>query len=148
MKHGFYEGFLSDDADPIDSVSQDFDWKLLYRRLNEEACEADLDMKLAETIARFIQMLVGNAPGRIHPLHIGLKIIALAWVLNPGYFHDSPSLRQLAKRCGVTPATLAHLTGHYSRFIHWRNRAQRHAWNWDKGRQRSETRRNNGPGSK
>ena len=104
-------------------------------------------MKLAETIARFIQMLVGNAPGRIHPLHIGLKIIALAWVLNPGYFHDSPSLRQLARRCGVTPATLAHLTGHYSRFIHWRNRAQRHAWNWQNRGLRRATNGNGAPKS-
>ena len=130
MKQGFYEGFISEEADPVDAASQDFDWKLLYRRLNEEACEAGIDEKLAQTVTRLIQLLVGNSRGRIHPPYIGLKIIALAWVLNPGYFHDSPSLRELARRCGVTPAKLAHMTGHFSRFIQYRNRAQRHAWNW------------------
>ena len=132
MSQGYYDDFISEEADVIDSASQDFDWKLLYRRLNEEACEAGVDQKLAEAVARLIQMLVGKKRGRVHPAHVGLKVIALAWVLNPGYFDDSPSLRQLAKRCGVTPATLAHLTGRYSRFMHWRNRAQRHAWNWQR----------------
>ncbi len=134
MKHGFYEGFISDDADPVDSVSQDFDWKLLYARLNEEACEAHLDKRLADMVARLIEMLVADKGRRIRPDSVGLRIIALAWVLNPGYFRDSPSLRRLANRCGVTAATLARLTGHYSRFLNWRNRGQRHAWNWEQRR--------------
>jgi hypothetical protein len=130
MSQGYYDEFVSGDADTVDAASQDFDWKLLYRRLNEEACEAGVDEKLAEAVSRILQLLIGKGQGRVYPNHIGLKVVALAWVLNPAYFKNSPSLRQLAGRCGVTPATLAHLTGYFSRFMGWRNRAQRHAWNW------------------
>ena len=134
MKHGFYEGFISDNADPVDSVAQDFDWRLLYARLNEEASDAHVDPRIVETVRRLLQMLVADKGRRIQPNTVGLRIIALAWVLNPGYFQDSPSLRRLARRCGVTPAKLAHLTGRFSRFLGWRNRAQQHAWNWGQGK--------------
>jgi hypothetical protein len=130
MRDTFQEDHIAESADPVDSLTQDFDWKLLYARLNEEACEAHLDPRLADTVARLITLLVADSGRRVKPASVGLRVIALAWVLNPGYFQDSPSLRRLASRCGVTRATLAHLTGHYSRFLGWRNRAQRHAWNW------------------
>jgi hypothetical protein len=52
-------------------------------------------------------------------------------VLRPdGIFTNYTSLRELARRCGVQHSTLAKHTGHYSRYLGWRNRGQRHAWNW------------------
>jgi hypothetical protein len=59
-----------------------------------------------------------------------MRLIALAWVLSPGYFEGSPSIRKLARRCGIRIAALANYTGYYSRLLRWRNRGQRHAWNW------------------
>jgi hypothetical protein len=63
-------------------------------------------------------------------LSTGLRLIALAWVLNPGYFVGSPSLSELARRCSVRRAALANHTGYFSRLLGWRNRGQRHASNW------------------
>ena len=96
----------------------------------EDVSNGEVDKNLAEVITRLIQLLIPYRHGRIQPGSVGLNIIALAWVLNPAYFDGSPSLRELARRCGIQPSTLARHTGHYSRFIGWRNRGQRHAWNW------------------
>jgi hypothetical protein len=89
-----------------------------------------MNQQLAEVVTRLLQLLIPYRTGRIQPVSVGLNLIALAWVLHPAYFGGSPSLRDLARRCGVQPSTLATHTGHYSRFLGWRNRGQRHAWNW------------------
>jgi hypothetical protein len=65
---------------------------------------------------------------------VGLRVIALAWVLNPAYFEGSPSVSELANLCGVRAAALAAYTGHYSRLIGWRNRSQCHSRNWCRAR--------------
>ena len=132
MKQEFDETILADERDPIDSADQDFDWTQLYRRLGEDAASHGDDAKLAEAVVRLLEALVAKTDRPMHPQSVGLRVIALAWVLNPGYFDGSPSLRDLAKRCRVQPATLARFTGEVSRFIGWRNRAQRHAWNWQR----------------
>jgi hypothetical protein len=75
-------------------------------------------------------MLLPPSDRRIQPQSLGMRLIALAWVLNPAYFDGSPSVRKLARRCGVRIAALANHTGYYSRLLGWRNRGQRHAWNW------------------
>jgi hypothetical protein len=129
MKSDFDEGFLSESRDPLDAPHQNFDWELLYERLDEGKVEGPARDQL---IARLVQLVISNDSERLIPKKIGLRIIALAWVLNPAYFPGSPSLRQLAKRCGVTAPTLARLTGEFSRMTGLRNRAQRHAWNWKK----------------
>jgi hypothetical protein len=130
LKEAFHEAFVADGLDPLDGALQDFDWDLLYRRLAEDVGNGNMNQQLAEVVTRLLQILIPFRQGRIHPVSIGLNIIALAWVLNPAYFNGSPSLRDLARRCGIQPSTLARHTGHYSRFIGWRNRGQRHAWNW------------------
>jgi hypothetical protein len=130
MKTDFAEDRSADGRDPMDAASQDFDWQHLYRRLCEDASDADQDQRLAEAVTRLLQMLVPCSERQIRPDSVGLRVIALAWVLNPAYFGGSPSLRQVARRCGVTQGTLAHHTGRHSRLIGWRNRAQQHAWNW------------------
>jgi hypothetical protein len=139
LKGDFHEGLKSSKRDPVDAQPQDFDWQKLYRQLSEDAVDGDNDKRLAETVTRLLQMLVPFGKRQIRVEAVGLNLIALAWVLNPGYFDGSPSLRQLARRCGVEAATLARHTGHFSRLIRWRNRGQRHAWNW--GRKDRTTRR-------
>ena len=130
MRDDFDEGRLSDHRDPVDAQSQDFDWKRLYERLSEDAAEGNNERILAEAVTRLLQALIPLREKYLPPKTIGLNVIALAWVLNPAYFEGSPSLRQLARRCGVDAATLSRHTAQYSRLVRWRNRGQRHAWNW------------------
>ena len=142
----FNEAMLSACRDPVDAPEQDFDWRGLYERLSEDAVEGDNDKRLAETVTRLLQLLVPLAERRIRVESVGLSLIALAWVLNPAYFGGSPSLRQLARRCGVEPATLASHTGRFSRLIGWRNRGQRHAWNWGQGQRSALSKKPGNPG--
>jgi hypothetical protein len=61
---------------------------------------------------------------------IGRRLVALAWVVNPGLFDGSPSLIKLSKRMGMQSIyKLAVLTGEASRHFKIQNRAQAHAWN-------------------
>jgi hypothetical protein len=133
----FNDGFDADEHATFEANTTDFNWKLLYSRLNEEAAETEIDPRMVQAVIRLLKLLVATSKPRIKPDHVGLRVIALAWLLNPGYFADSPSLRQLAHRCGVNHTKLAALTGHFSRVIGWRNRAQRRAWNWRKSDRRT-----------
>jgi hypothetical protein len=130
MTHAFDEGFQSDKRDPLDAQQQDFDWLGLYARLAEDAGEGANDKLLAETVTRLLQVIIPLRAHYLSPLSVGLNVIALAWVISPQYFDGSPSMSQLARRCGVPPRTLARHTAYYSRLLRWRNRAQRHAWNF------------------
>ena len=141
---------MSKNRDLVDARNQDFDWEQLYERLEEDATSGQNDSKLSETVVRVLQMLLPPSGRRIQPESLGMRLIALAWVLSPGYFEGSPSVRKLAKRCGVRIAALANYTGYYSRLLGWRNRGQRHAWNWRQdgkpthrgGRSKSKLKRN------
>jgi hypothetical protein len=132
MREPFDENRLAATAEPIADPVQDFDWQELYARLEEDAQDADQDRTLAEAVQRLLQLLLAAGGPRVNPQRVGLRVIALAWVLSPDYFPDSPSLHQLAERCGVGAATLAELTGRISRQIGWRNRGQCHGWNWER----------------
>jgi hypothetical protein len=130
VKEKFNEGMLSNNRDPVDAADQDFDWQRLYAQLGEDARSGDYDRELAETVIRLLEVLVKKRDRPMYPMSVGLRVIALAWVLNPAYFKGCPSARDLAKRCRVKPSTFARFTGEASRMIRWRNRGQRHAWNW------------------
>lgn len=131
MSHGYDDERLSDARDPLDARDQDFDWQGLYRQLSEDALDEHNDKRTSEAVVRLLALLLPRLSGRrIQPESIGLRLIALAWVLSPAYFDGSPSVARLAKRCGVRAAALANFTGYYSRLLRWRNRGQRHAWNW------------------
>ena len=140
MKEEFHEDFMADSCDPLYAGNPDFDWETLYARLGEDVREGDVDKRLEETVIRLLQLLVPESRLRLQPSSVGLRLIALAWVLSPGYFEGTPSLRVLAGRCGVSAVTLAHHTGRYSRLIRWRNRGQGHAWNWRKAVHEKEAR--------
>ena len=132
MKEPFDEARLAKSRDPLDAPDQGFDWDALYKRLGEDLRDGKVDERLEDLLIRLLQLLVPEFRNRIQPDSVGLRLIALAWVLNPGYFDGAPSLRELARRCGVSAVALARHTGRYSRLIRWRNRGQRHAWNWRK----------------
>ncbi|MCL4176376.1 MAG: hypothetical protein KJ072_01320 [Verrucomicrobia bacterium] len=148
MKGDFHEGLQSAKRDPVDAVDQNFDWERLYRHVLEDVEAGDMDPRLADAVMGLLQMLVPHDHAKITVPAVGLRVIALAWVLNPGYFRGCPSLSKLARRCGISPSTLARYSGIYSRLIGWRNRAQRHAWNWQKverARSRDEKKRAKAP---
>lgn len=140
MKQPFDETRIAKNRDPLDARNQDFEWDELLERLSEDARAEQTDKSLAQTVRRLIQILVPvYEKRRLWAKSLGLRLIALAWVLDPGYFEGSPSLAELARRANVTPAKLAHHAGRFSRLLGWRHRGQRHAWNWRKG-QRSNRR--------
>lgn len=130
MQNEFKED-LSLNLSPLDHRCQDFDWEAIHYNF-EKAGEADKpETRLAEAVLGVLQMLLPPlSTRRIQPESLGIRLIALAWVLDPANFNGSPSLRKLARRCGIRSAALANHTGHFSRVLGFRNRGQRHAWNW------------------
>ena len=138
MKRPFDETRIAKNRDPLDAPDQEFEWEQLLERLSEDARAEQTDKSLAQTVRRLFQILVPlYDKRRLWPKSLGLRLIALAWVLDPDYFPGGPSLAELARRANVTPAKLAKHTGRYSRVLGWRHRGQSHAWNWRKG-QRSD----------
>lgn len=139
MKQAFYETMVSDDRDPIEphDADREFDYEALFRILDNELPEDERDKQLQELVVRLLLLLVPTKQRRLFPRSLGLRLLAIAWVLNPSFFVDTPSLRELAQRAGVTPAKLSRHTGRFSRMLRLRHRGQSHAWNWDKG-QRSD----------
>lgn len=134
MKQEFNEARIGKSRDPIDARDQEFEWQELLERLSEDALNPhQTDQTLAETVRHLLAILVPNRRKQIQTRSIGMRVLALAWVLNPAYFEDTPSLRELAARAGVTPAKLARHAGEYSRRFGWRHRGQQHAWNWRRG---------------
>lgn len=145
MKEEFDESKLPDCRDPLATPAVDFDWTALYARLGEDVVEGKVDKRLTDIVVRLLQVLVPNSTHHIQPGAVGLRLIALAWVINPAYFEGSPSISELAQRCGVNTVTLARYTGRYSRLMRWRNRGQKHAWNWRKRLERSDLQGIQGP---
>jgi hypothetical protein len=115
--------------DPVEDLTQDFDWQGLYECLGEDARNSDNDARLVETVVRLLQLLLGNTTRPARPWTIGLRVIALAWVLSPTYFKGSPSLCELARRYRAKASRLSEMTGEVSRWIGWRNRGQCFGWN-------------------
>jgi hypothetical protein len=130
LKPAFHENLRADNRDPLDAQNQDFEWEALYRQVSDDATSGENDPRLAQTVVRILQFLLPSSNRRLQPESLGLRLIALAWVLSPAYFEGTPSIRKLAKRCGIRIAALANYTGYYSRLLKWRNRGQKHAWNW------------------
>jgi hypothetical protein len=147
MKQQFHEDLMLKNRDMVDAPDQDFDWDRLYQSLNDDATNGGNDPALSQTVVRILQMLLpppAPLPRRIQPESLGMRLIALAWVLSPAYFDGNPSVCKLARRCGVRHAALANYTGYYSRLLRFRNRGQSHAWNW----LRNGTPRHRGKGTK
>lgn len=133
MISDFNESLQPDAIDRVDGTFADFDWESLAKALGEPIDEPTGNHELSDAIRRMLHFQLAGCDGEtINPHAAGLRLIAIVWTLNPGMFTGSPSLRTLARRCNVSPAALARLTGEVSRSLSWRNRAQRHAGNWRK----------------
>lgn len=131
MKLHYDNSLLPETSDLLDGVPSDFAWNDVFERLGDVDGTVMDSPEHHETISRLMNLLLTDAQGlKISPKALGLRLIALGWVLSPANYPDTPSLRRLAERCGVSPALLAFYTGEVSRLTGIRNRAQRHAANW------------------
>lgn len=133
MISDFNDGYPPKFVDPLDGPSFDFDWDSVFRDVDRMSDSETGERHPAEVLAALLTLLLARAQGdKVNPKAVGLRLLAIGWVLNPANFPGSPSLIELAARCGVSPAALAQHTGEASRVLNWRNRAQRHAWNYKK----------------
>ena len=133
MISDFDEGYPPKFVDPLADSFANFDLDAVCRSVDPLTGADDGDSRSAEVVAALLRFLLTGAQGdTINPKAVGLRLLAIGWVLNPANFPGSPSLTELAARCGVSPAALAQHTGEASRVLNWRNRAQRHAWNYKK----------------
>lgn len=133
MREGneFREDIDSQDADPLDSKSQEFDWAEVYSNLGEARSELpcrDYDA-LSQALKRVMQWLadVDLKSPHAHKT-ISRRVLAFLWVLNPAYF-DGLSLTKVAALIGAHKATLSPHAAQASREFGIRNRGQSHAWN-------------------
>ena len=133
----FQEGFSDcKHADPLAKWVSDFEWNQLYERLGEATTEP-ADMEAASlAMLRIIEWIVGKKAARMtfslgYEQRMANKILALLWVLNPGYFESTPSLAMLSKKMGLKQrVTLSGYAAEVTRKFGVRNRGQSHGWNF------------------
>lgn len=140
MKPQFHEDYISSKLDPLASpMHEDFNWDELYERMDEPTDSQAHDEQM-EQITEFVRKLFEwviaidmNNPNA--QMLVGRRFIALAWVLNPAMFEDSPSASKLAETLGIKrKADLWTLTGEASQYFGITNRGQSHAWNRGNGK--------------
>lgn len=138
-KTAFYEDWISPHQDPLAPTHADFDFDAVARNLGEPV-EADnlpdeqcqITPELVRAFKHIFEFCLNiDINKSIATQLVGRRLMALAWVINPGLFEDSPSIRELNKRLGFQGSTMRMLTGEASRAFGIRNRAQGHAWNYD-----------------
>lgn len=117
--------------DPLIETSQGFDWDEVERLLGEarELTEPDRE-RLAHVFLELLRWAVSTGPRTIYTKTVGLRLVALAWVLNPAMFDESPSGKELARRVGLCDAKFSREAVYASRTFHIRNRPQRHGGNF------------------
>ena len=115
MSPQHYNDGEANPQDVTDERSVPFDWETLTHALGEDELGPVEYQRLAFALGRILRWLVvpkTNGKGsRQQQRVIALRAIALAWVVDPRMFDDTPSLRTLAKRSGVTYDTLQHHSG-------------------------------------
>lgn len=121
--------------EPLDGAYHDFDWNALSEWLDENIEEAKRNYdSLSYALAVVLRWLLGDHQsiirGRRFKQVVAHRVVALAWILKPELFEDTPSLAVLAKRIKISKVNLSKHTARASRHFGIRNRAQRHAWNF------------------
>lgn len=131
-KPAWFEPSFVDGAklDPLAPTHADFDWGELERLLGEAGNLQESDRELlGDVLHRIIAWMVASPPGKIRLNPIGRKIVALAWVLNPGFF-DGKSLSQIARESGLDRRRLSDHAAEVSRHFKIRRHGQSHGWNF------------------
>jgi hypothetical protein len=127
---------FNEDYSEDDGGHSEFDWAELDACLGEVEAELEphdfkalgaAQVRLLDWILGKIDVTRADAPGIITR-----RLIAFAWVLNPGRFATDAkgeSLTQLAARLGVSTQTLSQNAADATRTFGIRNGAAAHAWN-------------------
>jgi hypothetical protein len=138
-KPAFYEEYVSPHQDPLSPTHADFDFDAVARSLgeiipsdNDPEEASDITPELVRAFKRIFEFCLNiDINKKVATELVGRRLMALAWVINPSLFEDSPSIRELNRRLGFQGSTMRMLTGEASRAFGIRNRAQGHAWNYD-----------------
>jgi hypothetical protein len=132
MSKEFNEAFVSDDVDPHNpNQVADFEWDTLYERLGESV-GADLNgpdlPAMSTALAVILDWILRVDLRKKNCLKaIGLRTVAMAWVVDPSRFHDE-SVRTISKRLGFTAPVMSVLSADFSRRFKIQNRFQDHDW--------------------
>jgi len=138
----FDEGRDSDKRDTLDGKTQEFDYEAVDRDLGTPIAEGIDYTALIVALERINEFVFGI--DKLRPTTIGLRYLALMWVVNPDLFkrfqtgekERSISINEMIEQVGVHPVTLARYTAEASRRFGIRNRGQAHAGNFKmKGKQ-------------
>jgi len=125
-KPEFKEDFISEKRDPTVPTATDFDWDEVFREMGELSSE---DKASVAIVIRkiFLWVTAVKLNRRNTQKMVGRRFIALAWVLDPSLFEDSPSLESLGKKIGCKKMWM--LSGQVTKDIGIHNHGQDHAWN-------------------
>ena len=108
----------------------EFDWPSVQRALGEpeqvDAAQSQAD--LAEALRRVFRWVADtNKCCQGYHERVGLRSIALLWVVSPDYFAGA-SLTGMARRSNLNKTAMSRLTAAVSREFGICNRAQAHDW--------------------
>ena len=131
--------FRSSELDPLAS-NPDFDWASLYEKFNEQDQDAHRQavaevvkaLSRRETVATFKDIMMWlldvNLQDHRARATIGVRAVAMAWVINPDQFQGA-SLAMIAKSMGFKGAnSLSPAAADFSRRFGITNRFQKHDW--------------------
>lgn len=110
MSDGFHEDWQNPDADPDRSATQ-FDWDAVDGKAPD--LDSDEMKRLGEAFLRVIQWQLrgiekpspGGTKGKART--IGIRAIALAYMLNPAILGGKRSAAQIARELGVSKKTMS-----------------------------------------
>jgi hypothetical protein len=108
----------------------EFDWQAVYQALGEHEPESigpDYEAMSDALRNLFDWLLAVNLDGRNPARAAGLRLMALAWVMNPDRF-DGASLRKLTRSMGVSAGRFSTLAAEVRRTFRLSNPFQKHDW--------------------
>jgi hypothetical protein len=105
----------------------DFNWQAVLHDL-ESPTKSDGIPRMAIALSRLLDWLLTANLTRKNALRtIGLRTVALAWVIDPKRF-EGASLHTLAKKFGFTAPVLSVKCADFARKFHIHNKYQNHDW--------------------
>jgi hypothetical protein len=121
MIEAFDEARRSPLADPLDAITVEFP----YAELEGEKLDADEAERRNARAIIFMREVLRWVTEPYSARAIFVRTVALAWVVNPSVWEDTPSLTELARRYRVPQPTLVKGVLKAARHFGIRNRAMR-----------------------